>query len=127
MSGAPTEPVVEQVVLGRLEAVGWRIARGPDTAPPMPGTERWENRPTAGRDVSRLDRRKMVLTLKESIRRYSNRAFETAQVIKELIALARQMREASARGDQPEGRANPGRCATQPGLCPLHLQRPVGL
>ncbi len=36
--------------------------------------------------------------LEESLRRYQNRAIETAQVIEELIALAKQMREASGRG-----------------------------
>ena len=35
----------------------------------MHATERWENQPAAGWDVSRLDRREMVLTLEESIRR----------------------------------------------------------
>jgi len=35
----------------------------------MHATERWENRPAAGWDVNRLDRREMVLTLEESIRR----------------------------------------------------------
>jgi type I restriction enzyme R subunit len=38
--------------------------------------------------------------LEESLRRYQNRAIETAQVIDELIALARHMREASQRGDE---------------------------
>lgn len=38
--------------------------------------------------------------LEESLRRYQNRAIEAAQVIEELIALARHMREASARGEQ---------------------------
>jgi ATP-dependent DNA helicase RecG len=33
------------------------------------GTERWENRPADGWEVSRLDTREMVLTLEESIRR----------------------------------------------------------
>lgn len=37
--------------------------------------------------------------LEHSIRRYQNRAIEAAQVIEELIALARQMREAEARGE----------------------------
>ena len=37
--------------------------------------------------------------LEETIRRYQNRAIEAAQVIEELIALAREMREASARGE----------------------------
>jgi type I restriction enzyme R subunit len=37
--------------------------------------------------------------LEQSIRRYQNRAIEAAQVIKELIELARQMREADRRGE----------------------------
>jgi len=36
--------------------------------------------------------------LEQAVRKYQNRAIETAQVIEELIALARQMRDASARG-----------------------------
>jgi ATP-dependent DNA helicase RecG len=35
----------------------------------MHATERWENQPAVGWDVSRLDNREMVLTLEESIRR----------------------------------------------------------
>ena len=35
----------------------------------MHATERWENQPAAGWDVSRLDGREMVLTLEEAIRR----------------------------------------------------------
>jgi type I restriction enzyme R subunit len=38
--------------------------------------------------------------LQESIRRYQNRAIEAAQVIEELIALAKDMRDAQARGDE---------------------------
>jgi type I restriction enzyme R subunit len=38
--------------------------------------------------------------LEQTIRRYQNRAIEAAQVIEELIALARDMREANARGEQ---------------------------
>jgi len=38
--------------------------------------------------------------LEQAIRRYQNRAIEAAQVIEELIALARDMREADARGEQ---------------------------
>ncbi|HXK42952.1 MAG TPA: type I restriction endonuclease subunit R [Anaerolineae bacterium] len=38
--------------------------------------------------------------LEQTIRRYQNRAIEAAQVIEELIALARDMREASARGEK---------------------------
>jgi len=38
--------------------------------------------------------------LEETIRRYQNRAIEAAQVIEELIGLAREMREANARGEK---------------------------
>ena len=38
--------------------------------------------------------------LEQTLRRYQNRAIEAAQVIEELIALAREMREAQARGEQ---------------------------
>ncbi|HEV7838413.1 MAG TPA: HsdR family type I site-specific deoxyribonuclease [Gemmatimonadaceae bacterium] len=38
--------------------------------------------------------------LDQAIRRYQNRAIETAQVIEELIALAKAMRAANARGEQ---------------------------
>ncbi len=37
--------------------------------------------------------------LEQSLRRYQNRAIEAAQVIEELIGLARDMREANARGE----------------------------
>ncbi|MFH0959354.1 MAG: DUF3387 domain-containing protein, partial [Pseudomonadota bacterium] len=37
--------------------------------------------------------------LEQAMRRYQNRAIETAQVIEELIALAKNMRAAQARGD----------------------------
>ena len=37
--------------------------------------------------------------LEQTLRRYQNRAVEAAQVIEELIQLAREMREANARGD----------------------------
>jgi len=37
--------------------------------------------------------------LENAIRRYQNRAIETAQVIEELIALARHLREADLRGE----------------------------
>jgi type I restriction enzyme, R subunit len=36
--------------------------------------------------------------LEQAIRRYQNRAIEAAQVLEELIALAKEMREAKARG-----------------------------
>jgi type I restriction enzyme R subunit len=38
--------------------------------------------------------------LENSIRRYQNRAIETAQVIEELIALAKELREADRRGEE---------------------------
>ena len=38
--------------------------------------------------------------LEQAIRRYRNRAIETAQVIEELIALAKDMRQAQARGEE---------------------------
>ena len=38
--------------------------------------------------------------LEQTIHKYQNRAIEVAQVIEELIALAREMREADARGEQ---------------------------
>ncbi|MEX0827994.1 MAG: type I restriction endonuclease subunit R [Haliea sp.] len=38
--------------------------------------------------------------LEQTIRRYQNRAIEAAQVIEELIALAKEMREANARGEK---------------------------
>ena len=38
--------------------------------------------------------------LEQTIRRYQNRAIEAAQVIEELIQLAKEMREAGARGEQ---------------------------
>lgn len=37
---ALTESVVEDAALGWLEAIGWRIAHGPDIAPDMPTAER---------------------------------------------------------------------------------------
>ena len=38
--------------------------------------------------------------LEQTVRRYANRAIEAAQVIEELIQLAREMREANARGEE---------------------------
>jgi type I restriction enzyme R subunit len=38
--------------------------------------------------------------LEQTIRRYQNRAIEAAQVIEELIQLARDMRDANARGER---------------------------
>jgi type I restriction enzyme R subunit len=38
--------------------------------------------------------------LEQTIRRYQNRAIEAAQVIEELVALAKEMRAANARGEK---------------------------
>lgn len=38
--------------------------------------------------------------LEQTLRRYQNRAIEAAQVVEELIQLAREMREANARGER---------------------------
>src|SRR6267142_2006573 len=43
--------------------------------------------------------RSFAALLEESIRRYQNRAIETAQVIEELIRLAKDIRQATARGE----------------------------
>ena len=57
-------------------------------------------------EVSALRRKNVVQArsfaelLEQSLRRYENRSIEAAQVIEELIELARDMREASARGEQ---------------------------
>jgi type I restriction enzyme R subunit len=55
----------------------------------------------------RLRRRKNVVQarsfaemLEQTLRRYQNRAIEAAQVIEELIGLAKEMREANARGEK---------------------------
>ena len=44
--------------------------------------------------------RSFAKMLEETIRRYQNRAIEAAQVIEELIGLARELREAHARGEK---------------------------
>ena len=46
-----------------------------------------------------VEARSFAEMLEQTIRRYQNRAVEAAQVIEELIAIARDMREASARGE----------------------------
>ena len=47
-----------------------------------------------------MQARSFAELLEQSLRRYENRSIEAAQVIEELIELAREMREASARGEQ---------------------------
>ena len=44
--------------------------------------------------------RSFLEQFESALRRYQNRAIETAQVIEELIALAKQMRQANARGEE---------------------------
>jgi type I restriction enzyme R subunit len=46
-----------------------------------------------------VESRSFAALLGAALRKYQNRAIETAQVIEELIALAKQMREADARGE----------------------------
>lgn len=54
----------------------------------------------ARRRKNLVQSRSFAEMLEETIRRYQNRAIEAAQVIEELIALARQMRAANERGEK---------------------------
>lgn len=47
-----------------------------------------------------VEARSFAELLEQTVRKYQNRALETAQVIEELIRLAREMRAASARGEK---------------------------
>jgi type I restriction enzyme R subunit len=58
---------------------------------------RGEIRTRSRRNV--VESRSFAALLDAALRKYQNRAVETAQVIEELIALAKQMREADARGE----------------------------
>jgi type I restriction enzyme R subunit len=53
---------------------------------------------TAGRKRNVVQARSFAEMLEQTVRKYQNRAIEAAQVIEELIQLAREMREAHARG-----------------------------
>ncbi|MFN7966630.1 MAG: type I restriction endonuclease subunit R [Acidobacteriota bacterium] len=55
---------------------------------------------TTRRKKNVVQARSFAEMLEQSIRRYQNRAIEAAQVIEELIQLAKQMREANARGEK---------------------------
>jgi type I site-specific restriction-modification system R (restriction) subunit len=61
--------------------------------------------------------------LEKAVRRYQNRAIETAQVIEELIALAKEMRAARRRGETRPERATSwpsttrSRSTTAPSRC----------
>ena len=46
-----------------------------------------------------MQTRSFAEMLEQTIRRYQNRSIEAAQVIEELIQLAKDLREASARGE----------------------------
>ena len=54
----------------------------------------------ARRRANVVQARSFAEMLEHTLRRYQNRAIEAAQVIEELIQLAREMREASARGER---------------------------
>jgi len=59
---------------------------------------------TEGEEVERKEKlivqgRSFAGLLEQAVRRYQNRAIETAQVIEELIGLAKDMRAANARGE----------------------------
>mgnify|MGYP005838785461 CR=1 FL=1 len=54
---------------------------------------------SARRRKNVVQARSFAALLEQTIRRYQNRAIEAAQVTEELIALAKEMREASARGE----------------------------
>ena len=55
---------------------------------------------SARRRKNLVQARSFAEMLEQSLRRYQNRAIEAAQVIEELIGLARELREAGARGEQ---------------------------
>ncbi len=55
---------------------------------------------TARRKKNLVQARSFAEMLEQTLRRYQNRAIEAAQVIEELIELARNMREANARGEE---------------------------
>jgi type I restriction enzyme R subunit len=55
---------------------------------------------TTRRRKNVVQARSFAEMLEQTIRRYQNRAIEVAQVIEELIALAKEMREANTRGER---------------------------
>jgi type I site-specific restriction-modification system R (restriction) subunit len=61
----------------------------------------WNSRSATSHGARLLDGiRSFSEMLEQSLRRYQNRAIETAKVIEELIQLANDMREAAKRGDK---------------------------
>ena len=55
---------------------------------------------TTRRRKNVVQARSFAEMLEQTLRRYQNRAIEAAQVIEELIELAKEMREANARGEE---------------------------
>jgi hypothetical protein len=64
---------------------------------------------SGGAGTTALDQAEAVAIMleKADIRRYQNRAVKTAQVIEELIALAKEMRAANARRQRPQRKVRP--------------------
>ncbi len=71
-----------------------------------------------------VEARSFEKMLDEAVRRYQNRAIETAQVIEELIALARDMRARDARGEQLGPHRGRTRLLRRPGDQRLSRGRP---
>ncbi len=89
---------------GHLDPLGGVPGRGARDAAAQPGggaaAEAAEGRARArGGRKNVVQARSFAEMLEQTIRRYQNRAIEAAQVIEELIALAKEMREANARGE----------------------------
>ena len=89
---------------GHIGAVGRVPGRGAGDASPEPGG-RAAAEAAAGRGVDSPaeERGAGAVVLGDAgvtLRRYQNRAIEAAQVIEELIGLAKEMREANARGER---------------------------
>ena len=65
-----------------------------------PGRARAKGELSVRRRKNVVQARSFADMLEQTLRRYQNRAIEAAQVIEELIQLAKDMREANARGEQ---------------------------
>ena len=89
---------------GHLDPLGRVPGRGPRHAAAQP-RRRAAAEAAQGRDQDSRSKRNVVQArsfaelLEQSVRKYQNRAIETAQVIEELIQLAKDMRAADARGE----------------------------
>lgn len=116
--GRFTESVVEEAALEWLAALQYAVVHGPDISilsdQFLAEVKAMPQRNLAVELLQKLlsgeirSRRKKNIVqaksfadmLEQSIRRYQNRAIEAAQVIEELIGLAKDMRAANARGEQ---------------------------